>query len=598
MSVSTPRSADGSRLDLAAPVAAANRAFGPEATAWAARLPATLPLVAGDFGSVAHAFAEAARRRRHGEPFVGSLLMDDARARCALFVAAPLVLAQTADYDTRFTVLDAVASRGLTINEKPQIDYERFDSRYLRSALEFLITADVIAVRSSVERERLCDTLGRRFLHMTATAPLDPSVPPPIAHGRSSSTSIVVWAPNVPAEACGMFAFALEEFRRPVIVVCGPGRPAAMRAGTRFVPVADGAAALAQAGVIVDASLSDPGTARALARWGVPLATATTTGALDWLDGITTYSPWAHRSIQTAVANALGYRAPRERAEEVPERALRSALRAAAPRIPEQGPLVSVIVPTRNQRASLHDALASIAAQYYPHFEIVLVNDGGPPLERPLPAGDRLRVIEFAENRGVNAALNAGIAAARGTYIALLADDDAFCPDHLARLVEALEQRGGDVAHGIELIEHFDCSSDGTSTLSGHSLICGDPATPTSLHIWNYIGGPSIMFRRSVFDAVGPFDERAGHLSDMEMWLRMSARFEFCHVDRVIAIMSMRNDASQASAVSGVQTAAFYRTIYDLHPTPRPAVQSSRERHLRDVEAIPEVHTVPQLTIT
>jgi hypothetical protein len=582
---------------IVAPQRAANRAYGQRAVEWASRLPESLGLVATDLTNVTQAFADAAARRKVGERFLASVFIDDRRAQCALVTAAPVVLAQVADYDARLSLMEAVAGRGISFDGKPQIDFETLDTRYLRASVELLATADAVVVRSSVERERLFASLKRSFLHVAPAAPLDPRVPLPPGGAREAGRSIVVWAPDLAAEACGLFAFALEEFKRPAIVVCASGQPAHMRAGTRFVGLGDASAALAEAAVIVDATLTDPGTARALARWRVPLAAASTAGALDYLDGITVFEPWSFRSVAAAVSNALGYRAPRERAAQRDDvRELEEALAWATPAPPTAGPLVSVVVPTMNGRPSLVDAVASIAAQTYGNLEIIVVNDGGPPIVTDLPGSPR--IIEYPDNRGACGALNVGIAAATGKYIALLADDDLFCPDHIARLVEPLERTGGDIAHTIELAEHFERAADGSLTLFGHSHIMGDPVSPSLLLVFNFIGGPSIMFSRAVFERVGPFDARAGHLCDLEMWIRMSAYYDFAHVDRVTTVMSMRSDASQASAISGAETAAIYAAIYALHPTGLPSIQRRRETHLRGVEGIAQVNTLPQLRLT
>ncbi len=507
------------------------------------------------------------------------------------------MLAQTTDHDERVRLFDALAHGGLVLGGTVQRDMERYDARYLRTAHELLVTADVVVTRSSVERERLSALVDRRFLRSVMVAPVDSRVPTHAGHDRHAS-AIVVWAPDYPAEACGIFAYALEESRLPAFIICGQGVPAAMRPGTRFVPLADAADVLAQAAVIVDASISDPGAARALARWRVPLAATSCSGALDWLDGIAIFDPWDHRSIAAAVVNALGARSPRERSSIDDIAELEASLAHAAPPPCSDGPLVSVIVPTMNRRASLSAALASIVNQTYPRLEIIVVNDGGPSLERgSLETKRTLRVVEYSENRGVSRAVNAGIAESRGKYIAILADDDLFCPDHLTTLVDSLERSGGDVAHAIELGQHLEQRASGDFSVIGYSLIAGQPATPSTLQTCNVIGGPSILFTRAAFDKVGGFDERAGHLMDFEMWLRMSLTYDFIHVDRVTAMMTMRDDASQASAVTGEYTAELYRTIYALHPTTRSTVAESRERQIRDVAAIPIVRTLPQLRI-
>ena len=576
---------------------APNCSFGRRASQWADRLSPLTPLVSCELEAVPLAFAQAARRRKRAEPFGAAVFIDDPRSRCAMFVAAPPVLAQLADFDERAYALDAVAARGLNLGGRAQHEFERHDSRYLRSAVEFLVTADAVVTRSSVERERLCTILDRRFLHMAAMAPPDPAVPA-FRDTGDERRAIVVWAPNYPAEACGILAFALEEMRRPALIVCAGGTPPPMRSATQFISVADGAAALAQAAVIVDASLDDPGVTRALARWGVPVAAASCAGALDWLDAMTVYDPWNHRSIQTAITNALGFRAPRERRRDDEASELTDVLARAIPPVPRTTPLVSVVVPTLNRRPTLHTAIASIAAQTYPNLELVLVNDGGPPIDRAAVGWTRaLQVIEYGDRRGVGSALNVGITATRGKYITLVADDDLFCPDHVATLVEALERTGSDVAHAIELCEHFDLTDDGTATLVGHSLIAACPASPTLLLTHNVIGGPSAMFSRAAFDRVGLYDDRAGSVSDLEMWMQLSAQFDFVHVDRVTAVMSMRNDLSQFSAVSGAKTAEFYRYVYGLHPVERAAVERSREQQLRTVELISIVQTQPQLRL-
>ncbi len=566
--------------------APANRAYGTPAAAWAHRLPTTLPIVSSDIACVPVAFAEAARRRKLGEPFAASLVFDDPRARCAMFVAAPLVLAQIGDLDERVRALDAVAARQLNIGGRAQSDVEAYDPRYLRTAMEFALTADIVVTRSSVEREALCALLARRFLHGVEIAPEHPAVPDP-CDARSNERTIVVWAPDYPAEACGIIAFALEEFEQRACIICAGGAPAPMRSGTRFVGVGDAADALAHAAVIVDASVGDPGSARALARWGVPLAVAATSGAADWLDGISVYEPWNHRSIFMAVANALGGRAPvARRPDGDPLATFARLLANAGPQSVHDGPLVSVVVPTLNRRASLSTAIASIAAQTYDNLELVIVNDAGPPIDSALTAGfRRAKIVERTVRGGVATALNDGIEASSGAYIACLADDDVYCPDHLARVVPALERSGAQVAHAIELREYAEPQADGSYAISGYALMVGEPAGKTTLQIANIIGGPSVVFSRAAWDRVGWFDEAAGFVSDLEMWMQLSERFDFIHIDRVTTVMSCRNDPTQISTVTSEQAVNYLQYVYARHPNARQTVAQGRANLLRHYAA-------------
>ncbi len=101
-------------------------------------------------------------------------------------------------------------------------------------------------------------------------------------------------------------------------------------------------------------------------------------------------------------------------------------------------PLVSVIVPTFNRATLVPRALASIIAQTFGDWEIILVDDGSTDGTAALAArftrrlGDQFRYL-WQPNAGASAARNAGIDAARGTFVAFLDSDDEFLPTKLER---------------------------------------------------------------------------------------------------------------------------------------------------------------------
>ncbi len=98
-----------------------------------------------------------------------------------------------------------------------------------------------------------------------------------------------------------------------------------------------------------------------------------------------------------------------------------------------QAPLVSVVILTYNRSSLLLEALASVLQQTFTDFEIIIVNDGSTDdtVERLKPLHDRIRLINQA-NAGLGAARNRGVSEARGTYVALLDDDDVWRPEKLA----------------------------------------------------------------------------------------------------------------------------------------------------------------------
>lgn len=90
--------------------------------------------------------------------------------------------------------------------------------------------------------------------------------------------------------------------------------------------------------------------------------------------------------------------------------------------------LISVIIPVYNVELYLAECLDSVLTQTYPHYEVICVNDGSTDgsqaiLENYAAKYDKIQVIN-QDNKGLSAARNAGIAAAKGDYVFLLDSDD------------------------------------------------------------------------------------------------------------------------------------------------------------------------------
>ena len=106
-------------------------------------------------------------------------------------------------------------------------------------------------------------------------------------------------------------------------------------------------------------------------------------------------------------------------------------------------PKVSVVIPCFNGGAFLPGALASLDGQGFRDFEIIVVDDGSDDRETlgVLDGlGSAARLVR-QENRGLAAARNAGMAAARGRYLLPLDCDDALEPSFMEKTVRALELR-------------------------------------------------------------------------------------------------------------------------------------------------------------
>jgi glycosyltransferase involved in cell wall biosynthesis len=121
-------------------------------------------------------------------------------------------------------------------------------------------------------------------------------------------------------------------------------------------------------------------------------------------------------------------------------------------------PLVSVVTPTWDRHGVLVDrCIPSVLAQAYCNVEHIVVSDGPDPALRDLvPRDPAIRFAELPTHdwqaRWGHWARLAGIDMAKGEIIAYLDDDNAFRPDHLRLLVDALLTSGADFAYSRMLV--------------------------------------------------------------------------------------------------------------------------------------------------
>src|SRR5438034_6680027 len=111
-------------------------------------------------------------------------------------------------------------------------------------------------------------------------------------------------------------------------------------------------------------------------------------------------------------------------------------------------PLLCVAVPTRNRAALLRDCLASLVNQNFPadRYEIIVVDDGSTDgtaaVVRQFQAVKQSPTVRYVlpEGRGLNAARNAGLQAARGDPIAFVDDDIEAPPSWLRAVVDGVDR--------------------------------------------------------------------------------------------------------------------------------------------------------------
>jgi len=189
----------------------------------------------------------------------------------------------------------------------------------------------------------------------------------------------------------------------------------------------------------------------------------------------------------------------------------------------DDGPLVTVVLPTRNGAGTLGEALSSVLDQTYTRLECLVIDDGSidstPEQLAGIAAADgRVRVIRHPRPLGLQRALNRGLSEATGALIARIDDDDVWVRrEKVADQVRAFVQEPAlqVMGTGAWMID------PGRPGGYARRLLCADEAIREVMLAWNPFVHSSVMFRREAALATGGYDEQLHHSEDHDLWLKL-----------------------------------------------------------------------------
>jgi glycosyltransferase involved in cell wall biosynthesis len=186
-------------------------------------------------------------------------------------------------------------------------------------------------------------------------------------------------------------------------------------------------------------------------------------------------------------------------------------------------PTISVILPVYNAAATIGRAIASVRKQTFVDWELIIVDDGSTDetleVARKSIAGDGRISFVSIEHGGVAQAHNAGLAKARGMFIARTDADDEMFPERLKAQVGLLSERselggvgclvefGGDRNEALGYALHVDWVN---------TLVEPDPIA-LNRFIESPLANPSMMVRRAVTDQFGSYEDSPWP-EDYEYW--------------------------------------------------------------------------------
>jgi glycosyltransferase involved in cell wall biosynthesis len=191
-----------------------------------------------------------------------------------------------------------------------------------------------------------------------------------------------------------------------------------------------------------------------------------------------------------------------------------------------------VVIPSYNYGHFVTEAVDSALAQTYAHREVIVVDDGSADDTRQRLAayGDRVRYL-YQENRGLSAARNAGIRAARGAYVALLDADDVWHPQKLELQMAYLAAHPEVGLLGAERTKERPARWPALGRSAG---LAARAITLEQLVICSRFGPSSVVIARRCLEAVGYFDPALRSVEDRHLWVRIALRFPVHKLDSVL----------------------------------------------------------------
>lgn len=187
---------------------------------------------------------------------------------------------------------------------------------------------------------------------------------------------------------------------------------------------------------------------------------------------------------------------------------------------PVTPPLISVYMPTYNRSQMVQRAIASVLAQDYPHYELLIVDDCSKDdtwqvLNQLYGDNPKIRLFRQEKGQGACAARNLAIKAAAGDFVTGLDDDDEFLPNRLSSLMHAYDDQYSCVCSSY----FWDYGTIRKQLYPEQKIV----RLPELLDV--HCLSNQALVRKSRMLAQGGFDETLAAFQDYDMWLRMVAAY-------------------------------------------------------------------------
>lgn len=205
-------------------------------------------------------------------------------------------------------------------------------------------------------------------------------------------------------------------------------------------------------------------------------------------------------------------------------------------------PVISVVLPVRNEEKYIKDTINSILTQVFSNFELIVINDGSSDatksiLEEYMSMDSRVKIIDNPIPMGVANSLNKAIDIAKGKYIARIDAGDTADSQRFQKQVEYMEKFKDTFILGSwsyivnnkkEIIAEWKVPSEITDKI---------------LYKKNGVIHPTVIIKKDLFDKIGNYNSLYRRAEDYEFWARaLKNKFKVENIQEFLASIMERQE--------------------------------------------------------
>lgn len=235
-----------------------------------------------------------------------------------------------------------------------------------------------------------------------------------------------------------------------------------------------------------------------------------------------------------------------------------------------QDPLITVVIPTYNRLVLVQQAIASVVAQTYSNWELIVVDDGSDDgtTENIICSPDqRIRYLRKQHSGNIADMRNSGVKAGSGEWLAFLDSDDVWVPEKLEMQIRQLQREGRQWGYGG--FELMDQQMHPIPNKAGLYRPFSGWITKELLRTEASVNIGTLLMERKLFDEVGGFnsDEKLLFREDYDLIVRVSMRSQALATPELL--MRVREHSGRATTLFGSghdRTAEVYKHFIQSHP--------------------------------